>query len=431
MALNPSSPPPVRLVVADDLRRSRLTVFFRLLLAVPHFVWLALWSVATLVVVIINWFATLFRGQSPGWAHRFLAAYLRYSTHLNAFLALAADPFPGFTGAPGSYPVDVEIDPPARQNRWKTGFRGLLVLPAALLAGAVGGSSLSVSTGGFSFSLGVSLLFAAALLGWWVGLFRARMPAGLEHAANYGLGYSAQLWAYSMLLTDRYPNSDPLLVPGPGPAPEHPVALRALDDGQRNRLTVFFRGLLAIPHIVWIYLWYLLAGLFALAQWFVIMFTRRPHTGIHRLIASFLRYQTMVSAYLLLLADPYPPFVPAETKTYPVDLDPIAPAAAQNRWKTFFRLPLALPASLLSSSYGLALLLVAVFTWWTVLFTGRMPTGLRRLGLASARYSVHLSAYVLLLTDRYPYSGPILEGVDEPRGALEPLLRPGAEPAAP
>src|SRR5207244_7323778 len=35
---------PVRLVVTDDLRRTRLTVFFRLLLAIPHFIWLSLRS---------------------------------------------------------------------------------------------------------------------------------------------------------------------------------------------------------------------------------------------------------------------------------------------------------------------------------------------------------------------------------------------------
>jgi hypothetical protein len=29
---------PIRLVVSDDLRRSRLTVFFRALLALPHMV---------------------------------------------------------------------------------------------------------------------------------------------------------------------------------------------------------------------------------------------------------------------------------------------------------------------------------------------------------------------------------------------------------
>ena len=30
---------PVRLVVSDDLQRNRLTVFFRLILAIPHFIW--------------------------------------------------------------------------------------------------------------------------------------------------------------------------------------------------------------------------------------------------------------------------------------------------------------------------------------------------------------------------------------------------------
>ena len=35
---------PVRIEVTDPLRRSRLTVFFRLLLAMPHFVWLTLWT---------------------------------------------------------------------------------------------------------------------------------------------------------------------------------------------------------------------------------------------------------------------------------------------------------------------------------------------------------------------------------------------------
>lgn len=36
----------MRLTVTDDLRRSRLTVFFRLLLAIPHFIWWTLWAAA-------------------------------------------------------------------------------------------------------------------------------------------------------------------------------------------------------------------------------------------------------------------------------------------------------------------------------------------------------------------------------------------------
>ncbi len=104
--------------MADDLQRSRLTVFFRLLLAIPHVIWLLLWTVAAFVAVLVSWFATLALGRSPQALHGFLAAYVRYATHVYAYLSLAANPFPGFVGEAGSYPVDVEIDPPVPQSRW-------------------------------------------------------------------------------------------------------------------------------------------------------------------------------------------------------------------------------------------------------------------------------------------------------------------------
>ena len=43
---------PVRLVAGDDLQRSRLTVFFRLLLAIPHAIWFLLWSIVALLAAI-------------------------------------------------------------------------------------------------------------------------------------------------------------------------------------------------------------------------------------------------------------------------------------------------------------------------------------------------------------------------------------------
>src|SRR5262252_6565216 len=120
---------PIRLVVTDDLRRSRLTVFFRLLLAIPHLLWLALFTIAAFFVALVNWFATLATAHSPKGLHDFLAGYLRYATQVFAYLFLAANPWPGFyVGTEQrAYPVDVEIAPPARQNRWVTGFRLFLV----------------------------------------------------------------------------------------------------------------------------------------------------------------------------------------------------------------------------------------------------------------------------------------------------------------
>ena len=50
--------------MTDDLRRSRLTVFFRLFLAIPHFIWFGLWSFAVIVVAIVGWVAALITGGS-------------------------------------------------------------------------------------------------------------------------------------------------------------------------------------------------------------------------------------------------------------------------------------------------------------------------------------------------------------------------------
>lgn len=192
---------PVRLVVTDDLGRSRLTVFFRLFLALPHFLWLALWGIAAYVVVIVNWFATLVAGRSPDGLHNFTAAYLRYTTHVYAYFYLVADPFPGFAGRPGSYPVDLEIAPPAPQGRLGVFFRLLLAIPAWLLASVL-----------------QYLLQILAFLGWFVCLVTGKMPEGMRNLAAFCLRYYEQTTAYLFLLTSRYPSLGTSEAGAPPPA---------------------------------------------------------------------------------------------------------------------------------------------------------------------------------------------------------------------
>jgi hypothetical protein len=189
---------PIKLIVSDDLQRSRLTVFFRLLLVLPHLVWFLLWGIAVYVVVIVNWFTTLIAGRSPDALHRFLAAFVRYQNHIYAYLFLIANPFPGFLGRPGSYPVDPVIEDSRPQNRWKVLFRIFLALPALLITGAYG-----------------SLLYVAGVLGWFASLFTARMPLGLRNAGALALRYGVQTSSYLLLLTDAYPYTGPT---APGPA---------------------------------------------------------------------------------------------------------------------------------------------------------------------------------------------------------------------
>jgi Domain of unknown function (DUF4389) len=408
---------PIRLVVRDDdLRRSRLTVFFRLFLAIPHLVWLLLWSIAVNVVVLILWLAILIEGQVPKILHDFVAGYLRYATHVGAYLFLAANAYPGFRGEPG-YPVDVEIDPPARQSRWATLFRLVLAFPAILLTAALGGSWVIFAVGALYFSGAGGM---AAFLTWFVAVVRGTAPRGLRDLATYTLGYGAQAGGYLLLLTDRYPSSDPALLEPLPELPEHPVRAVVSDELGRSRLTILFRLLLSFPHLVWLTLWAVPALFAVVAAWLVALVTGRVPTPLHRFLAAYVRYWTHVVAYLYVIGRRFPGFTGREG-SYGIDVR-IDPPKAQSRWKTLFRLLLAIPGLLVASALSNALFVLAILGWWVGLVLGRMPEGLRDLGASCLRYTAQTYAYLGLLTDRYPYASPVLEGkprvVDAPERAL-------------
>ena len=179
---------PIQLVVTDDLERNRLTVLFRLLLAIPHFVWAAIWGIAVFFAIVVAWVAALVTGRVPDGLHGFIAAFVRYLTHVNAYFAIAANPFPAFTGAPG-YPIDVDIAPAAPQNRLTVLFRLLLAIPAYIVLYILG--------------LVAQLVM---ILAWFYALFAGKLAKGLRDVLAYWLRYQAQTVGYIALLTGRYPS---------------------------------------------------------------------------------------------------------------------------------------------------------------------------------------------------------------------------------
>jgi hypothetical protein len=417
--------------VSDDLTRTRVTVFFRLLFVIPHFIWLVLWGIFVLILTIANWFIVLFTGRTPDGIHRLVTAYVNYGAHVYAYFWVAANRYPGFTGDPG-YEVDIEFDPPAKQNRWTVAFRLPLAIPALMLlaviaGGGFGGSySSSASDSSTSTSTGIQLvgvLATAGVIAWFYSLFRARAPEGVARLSWYAIHWAAQVYAYLFLLTDRYPNSDPARLGVPRAPPPHPVTMSVPHHHlERNRVTVFFRLLLALPHLVWLTLWAIGALIVAIINWFATLFTGRSPDGFHRFLAAFVRYAAHVECYVALVGNPFPGFA-GDEGSYPIDLE-IAGPERQNRWVTGFRLILAIPAFMISSALSGALWVAAFLGWWASLFTGMMPRGLRNLGAFAIRYGAQVNAYALLLTDRYPYAGPPAGAV----GEAEPEAPPPAEP---
>jgi len=187
-ALEAPNPHPIQLVVTDDLGRNRLTVLLRLILAIPHLVWISLWSFAVGLAVLVAWVVAIFAGRVPAMLHEFMATYMRYHTQLYAYLWIAADPYPGFTGESG-YPVDLEVAPAASQSRLTVLFRLILAIPAAIVASVL-----------------QNVAWIVAILAWFYALFTGEANKGMRDLQAYCLRYQAQTHGYLLLLTQRYPS---------------------------------------------------------------------------------------------------------------------------------------------------------------------------------------------------------------------------------
>lgn len=78
--------------------------------------------------------------------------------------------------------------------------------------------------------------------------------------------------------------------------------------GPRHRLTCAFRIILAIPHLLVLWLLSVVWVLTSIIAWFSILLSGRYPAGLYGFGAGMVRWNTRVEAYLLLLTDEYPPF---------------------------------------------------------------------------------------------------------------------------
>ena len=179
----------------------------------------------------------------------------------------------------------------------------------------------------------------------------------------------------------------PILVAFGGPFPQ-------------RRLTVLFRFILFIPHYFVLYVLSIAAGVIALIGWFAALFAGRLPGFAAEFLTGYLRWQTRVMAYLLLLTDEYPPFA-LDDAAYPVRIA-LWPGWL-NRLAVFFRVILAIPAAVVTMLLLWGACTIALFvTWVIVLVAGRMPETLYAALAAVLRYQARYSAYLLLLTSAYP-----------------------------
>jgi hypothetical protein len=182
-----SSPEPPPMLIERVLTRGRLTVAFRLLLALPQFILLYVLTLVGSLVLIVGWFAALFLGRLPDGIADFLGQIVRYSVRVSAYVLLLTDRYPPFQLSAEDYPIRVELAP-GRLNRLAVLFRLFLLIPAQIV--------LSLTLAGW---------VVASFFIWLLVLVLGRVPAALFDATTALLRYTFRYYAYYWLVTAAYP----------------------------------------------------------------------------------------------------------------------------------------------------------------------------------------------------------------------------------
>ncbi len=201
------------------------------------------------------------------------------------------------------YPVQFSVDYPGRPlNRLSTAFRIFLVIPIAIVLGAVSGGTWQWTYSGGTTAVAAGaggLLFFGPLL---TILFRQKYPRWWFDWNLELQRFTNRVGIYLALMDDRYPSTD-----------EHqsvhldyvyPDAARDL-----NRWLPLVKWLLAIPHYVVLFFLDIAAVVAVIAAWFAIVATGTYPRGLFDFVEGVIRWNIRVTAYALtLVTDRYPPF---------------------------------------------------------------------------------------------------------------------------
>jgi Domain of unknown function (DUF4389) len=116
---------------------------------------------------------------------------------------------------------------------------------------------------------------------------------------------------------------------------------------------------------------------------------------------SLLALSTRVTAYILLLNDKYPSI--EESEDVKITFPDVEGGAKLNRYLPLVKWLLALPLYIVGVVYVFYGLAVLMFTWFTILFTGKMPAFSGEVLLGVTKYWNRVYGYAfLLVTDEYP-----------------------------
>jgi Domain of unknown function (DUF4389) len=188
-------------------------------------------------------------------------------------------------------------------------------------------------------------------------------------------------------------------------------------DRDLNRLTTFFRLLIAIPIVIVLgsvggVMWQGMdeqgaaaaagaAGLLFFGPLLMILFRQKYPRWWFDWNRELLRFSNRVGIYVGLMDDRYPST--DEHQSVHLDIDYPDVPRDLNRWLPLVKWFLAIPHYIVLIFLYVAALVVVLVAWFAILFTGRYPRGLFDFVEGVIRWHNRVLGYAFLLaTDGYP-----------------------------
>jgi hypothetical protein len=183
-----AAPYPVTFEVDYPEKLSRWLIFIKWLLAIPHFLIIAVFGYLVELTTFISWFAILFTARYPRSLFGLAVMYLRWNARVTAYVALLRDEYPPFGGGNPEYPVRFDVEYPEKLSRLFIFVKWLLAIPHLVI---------------------LVLLHVVGLvvyvIAWFAILFTGRFPRSLFDFL-VGIGrWSVRVNTYIYLMRDEYP----------------------------------------------------------------------------------------------------------------------------------------------------------------------------------------------------------------------------------
>jgi hypothetical protein len=180
-------------VVLDAQRQDEYSRFMPLvkwLLAIPHYIALAILGIAAAVCVIISFFAVLFTRRYPEGLFNFVVGVARWAWRVGAYVLLLVDRYPPFSLAEDpDYPARFNIEYPAEGiARWRPLVQWLLAIPYLIVA-----------------RLLQYLALLLAFFALFTILFTRKFPDGMFKIVLVAFRWQARGNAYAGFMVPKYP----------------------------------------------------------------------------------------------------------------------------------------------------------------------------------------------------------------------------------